>query len=170
MSDELDDLLRELQVDTSESIDEFEVPKEGEKAPQIQASVVIPETTGNAVGVDVVKYHEKLDEVTDDILKACKSDRAELQSVIDMMFDEINAARDENRLPSRGYTDNLTKLLEVKSNVNMVAVKIMEANSKMLAATKAASMTINNNNMAMLPADDYLKRILDEPMSEDDNI
>jgi ribosomal protein S9 len=59
-------------------------------------------------------------------------------------------------------------LLEVKANVNMIAVKMMEANAKMLAATKAGAITVNNNNMNVATGDDYLKQILSEPMASTD--
>jgi len=83
------------------------------------------------------------------------------------MFDEIREDRDNGRIPSRGYTDNLTKLLETKANVNMMAVKIMEVNAKMLAATKAGSLTVNNNNLNIATGDDYLKDILANPMDDE---
>lgn len=118
--------------------------------------------------VDIVAYHKMMDSVTEDVLTACKKDRIEIQEVVDLMFGEIRNDQEAGRNPSRGYTDNLTKLLEVKANVNMIAVKMMEANAKMLAATKAGAITVNNNNMNVATGDDYLKQILSEPMASTD--
>ena len=49
----------------------------------------------------------------------------------------------------------------------MMAVKIMEVNAKMLAATKAGSLTVNNNNLNIATGDDYLKEILANPMDDE---
>ena len=50
----------------------------------------------------------------------------------------------------------------------MIAVKMMEANAKMLSATKAGAVTVNNNNMNLATGDDYLKKILAEPLTATD--
>jgi hypothetical protein len=166
MTDDLESLFDELDDDQPDHRinipDELETPTTN----QILAPVQIED---NGPAIDVVKYHRKLEEVTEDVLVACKKDRAEIQEVVDLMFDEIRNDREAGRNPSRGYTDNLTKLLEVKANVNMLAVKIMEANSKMLAATKAGAVTVNNNNNMNVAGDDFLKQLLAQPMLETDD-
>ena len=165
MSEDLDALFQELDDESSEPVDALNIPEASEgKAPEQQ---VILKAEPQGPPVDVVKYHEKLDIVTEEVLTACKQDRAEIQEVVNLMFDEIREDRDAGRIPSRGYTDNLTKLLETKANVNMMAVKIMEVNAKMLAATKAGSLTVNNNNLNIATGDDYLKDILANPMDDE---
>ena len=167
MSEELDALFEELDEGSDEPNEAINIPEVSTsyKAAVIE-NVVKPEA--NEPPVDVIKYHKRLDEVTENVILACAQDRAEIQEVVNLMFDEIRGDRDAGRIPSRGYTDNLTKLLEVKANVNMIAVKIMEANAKMLSATKAGAATTINNNLAVAQGDDYLKRILEEPMNEGD--
>lgn len=168
MSD-LDSLFQELDNDEiDERINIPDAPLETITIddPPSPKEVQIIENTPPAV--DLVAYHKMMDSVTDDVLTACKKDRAEIQEVVDLMFGEIRNDQEAGRNPSRGYTDNLTKLLEVKANVNMIAVKMMEANAKMLSATKAGAVTVNNNNMNLATGDDYLKKILAEPLTATD--
>jgi len=168
MSD-LESLFQELDNDeVDERINLPDAPLETItiEEPTVAKEVQIIENTSPAV--DLVAYHRMMDSVTDDVLTACKKDRAEIQEVVDLMFGEIRNDQESGRNPSRGYTDNLTKLLEVKANVNMIAVKMMEANAKMLSATKAGAITVNNNNMNFATGDDYLKKILAEPLTATD--
>jgi hypothetical protein len=165
MSEELDALFQELDDESDEPNDALNIPEASEKKAPEQSIILKAEP--QSPPVDVIKYHAKLDIVTEEVLTACKQDRAEIQEVVNLMFDEIREDRDNGRIPSRGYTDNLTKLLETKANVNMMAVKIMEVNAKMLAATKAGSLTVNNNNLNIATGDDYLKDILANPMDDE---
>jgi len=165
MSEELDALFQELDDESDEPNDALNIPEASEKKAPEQPIILKAEP--QSPPVDVIKYHAKLDIVTEEVLTACKQDRAEIQEVVNLMFDEIREDRDNGRIPSRGYTDNLTKLLETKANVNMMAVKIMEVNAKMLAATKAGSLTVNNNNLNIATGDDYLKDILANPMDDE---
>lgn len=165
MSEELDALFQELDDESDEPNDALNIPEASDKnSPERQ---VILKSEPQSPPIDIIKYHAKLDIVTEEVLIACKQDRAEIQEVVNLMFDEIREDRDAGRIPSRGYTDNLTKLLETKANVNMMAVKIMEVNAKMLAATKAGSLTVNNNNLNIATGDDYLKDILANPMDDE---
>lgn len=166
MSEDLDALFEALEADSDEPNQALLIPDSDQAQEIVIHSTAAPIIVEDPP-IDVKKYHKKLDEITEDVINACKKDRSEIQEVVNLMFDEIREARDRGQNPNRGYTDNLTKLLEVKANVNMMTVKIMEVNAKMLAATKAGAMTINNN-LAVAPGDgDYLKRILEEPVGDD---
>lgn len=122
--------------------------------------------------VDVHKYLHKLDDVTDEILASCRSDRQEAQDVINMFRNEIEQSINQNRPPQRMYVDGLVQAVEVKANINMTAVKIIEANAKMLAATKVTgNVMVNNVNVAGGGAggvDNDLEKILDEPITKMD--
>src|SRR6185436_14193794 len=118
--------------------------------------------------VDVIKYHERLDAVTDEILNACRADRQESQDVINLYRGAIDNANLAGRDPARMYVDGLVKAIEVKSNINMTAVKVLEANAKMLAATKAGGTLIQNNiNQTNGSSDVDLQRVLDK-LGDDD--
>jgi len=119
--------------------------------------------------IDLQKYLNRLDGVTDEILGACRSDRQEAQDVIQMFRQEIEQALNQSKAPSRMFIDGLVKAVEVKANINMTAVKMMEANAKMLASMKATtSVQVNNQNVSVTGNDHDLERILDEPMNADD--
>lgn len=118
---------------------------------------------------DSSKYLAKLDSVTDEILEACRSDRQEAQDVIQMLRVEIQKALGLNRDPSRMFVDGLVKAVEVKANINMTAVKVMEANAKMLASLKAGTnVQVNNQNVNLNGNDVDLERVLNEPMTSED--
>jgi hypothetical protein len=69
------------------------------------------------------------------------------------------------------YVDGLVAAVEVKANINMTAVKILEANAKMLAATKAAvSNVMVNQNVSVGNNDSDLVKILEEPLTKMDEI
>lgn len=124
-----------------------------------------------AATVDVHKYLNKLDSVTDEILDACRSDRQEAQDVINMFRNEIEQSINQSRPPSRMYVDGLVQAVEVKANINMTAVKILEANAKMLAATKVTgnNVMVNNNvSMGSGSVDTDLEKILSEPITKMD--
>jgi hypothetical protein len=120
--------------------------------------------------ININKYLDRLDGVTDEVLNACRSDRQEAQEVIHLLRGQINDAIINNKQPSRMWVDGLVKAVEVKSLVNMTAVKIIEANAKILAATKAGStnVQVNNNNVTVAGTDKDLEKILDEPLTSDD--
>lgn len=111
--------------------------------------------------VDVVKYHERLDQVTIEVLAACRADRQETQDVIDLMRLQIDDAVNKSQSPSRMWVDGLVKAVEVKAGINATAVKIIEANAKMLAATKAGVNILNQNvNTGSQDLEDVLSRPL----------
>lgn len=118
--------------------------------------------------VDFNKYFDRLDGVTDEILGACRSDRQEVQDTIQLCRGQIDDAIQKGREPARMFVDGLVKAIEVKANVNMTAVKMMEANSKMLAAIKASGgIQVNNQNLSVVNNHD-LEQILDQPMTDED--
>jgi hypothetical protein len=122
--------------------------------------------------VDLRQQFEQMDAVTDEVLQAARADRQEAQDVITLCRLEIDKSINSNHNPARMFVDNLVKALEVKTTVNMTVVKIMEAKSKLLAATKAAA-TINNNTQVnnvnpTVGVDSSLIDILATPMGQED--
>ncbi len=190
MEDELQDLLQQLDdTDKPKSVSPDKAvpnpdkvsnqepvvvdPDQIEKIGSIStaAATTITEITPPTAAVDVHKYYIKLDGVTDEILTACRADRQEAQDVIHLLRDQIEQSLNKNQLPSRMYIDGLVQAVEVKANINMTAVKIIEANAKMLAATKVTgnNVMVNNNlNVANGANDGDLERILSEPITNID--
>lgn len=115
--------------------------------------------------VDVMKYHDKLDLVTTEVLSACRADRQETQDVIDLLRLQIDDAVNKTQTPSRMWVDGLVKAVEVKAGINATAVKIIEANAKMLAATKAGVNILNQN---ISSGTEDLEDVLSRPLTEDD--
>lgn len=117
------------------------------------------------------KYLEKLDGVTEEVLSACRSDRQEAQDLIQTLRAEMDTMLARSQPLSKTLVDGIVKAVEVKANINMTAVKMMEANAKMLAATKAAVPTVqlNQQNIGVQGGTDTdLERILSEPMTSED--
>jgi hypothetical protein len=115
--------------------------------------------------VDVMKYHDKLDQVTTEVLSACRADRQEAQDVIDLLRLQIDDAVNKTQAPARMWVDGLVKAVEVKAGINATAVKIIEANAKMLAATKAGVNILNQNIQS---GTEDLEDVLSRPLTEND--
>lgn len=136
----------------------------------IEAQLIAKDEPEAPRPININKYLDRLDGVTDEVLNACRSDRQEAQEVILLLRSQINEAITNNKQPSRMWVDGLVKAVEVKSLVNMTAVKIIEANAKILAATKAGgtNVQVNNNSVTVAGTDKDLEKILDEPLTSDD--
>ncbi len=115
--------------------------------------------------VDVVKYHDRLDQVTTEVLAACRADRQEAQDVIDLLRLQIDDAVNKSQAPQRMWVDGLVKAVEVKAGINATAVKIIEANAKMLAATRAGVNILNQN---IQTGTEDLEDVLSRPLTEQD--
>jgi len=111
------------------------------------------------------KYMDRLDDVTEEVLAACRSDRQEAQDVINIYKKAIEDAQQAKHPPARMWVDGLVKAVEVKAGINGNAVKVIEANAKMLAATKAGTML---NQQINIGDGAQLDDVLSQELSEDD--
>jgi hypothetical protein len=114
--------------------------------------------------VDVKKYLDQLDLVTDEVLQSCRSDRQEAQDTINLIREEI--AKDIARGQSPGrLLESLVTAVEVKSGINGTAVKMLETAAKTLAATKATlnvnNISVSGNNAANMVDADLTKLLAD---------
>lgn len=170
--DDLQELLDQLDDDDQYIMEQVSTTaKQPEAAPTItpieqskNTEALVPVTPPPTV--DIAKTFEQLDAVTNEVLQACRSDRQEAQDVIGMLRNQIDKAHNNNSDPARVYVEGLVKAIEVKSNINMTAVKIIEANAKMLAATKAGT-NIQLNNSVTTINDQALDEILNDPISNE---
>jgi len=132
---------------------------------------VEPELPPPQLSLDIAKISEQLETTTTEVLQACRNDRQETQDVIDQLKGAANQflngsgqnPGNPGALP-RGIIDNLVKALEVKAGINQTAVKMIEANGKLIAAIRPS--TVIQNNMNVGTQDEDLKSILEEPMQE----
>lgn len=167
--DDLQDLLHKLGDEPAKKVTVDEINNLGAASTTAVANLSEMSALNNPV--DVHKYLGKLDDVTDEILAACRSDRQEAQDVIHLLRGQIEQSLNKSQQPNRMYVDGLVAAVEVKANINMTAVKIIEANAKMLAATKAAVNNVMvNQSVSVANADNDLVKILDEPLTKMDEI
>lgn len=122
--------------------------------------------------VDIKKQFEQMDSVAEEVLQGTRADRQEAQDAINLMRTEIDKAITGGHNPSRMYVDNLVKALEVKTTINMTAVKVLEAKAKLLAATKAGisiqnNTQVNNANVQQGGSDDLVD-LLSNPIGPED--
>lgn len=94
----------------------------------------------NETVVELSRYQTQLDEVTAYILSACKSDREEAQEVIDDLRRRLNNISGETGPPPKALVEGIVNAVSVKSSINSNAIRIMETNTKFLAATKSRLM------------------------------
>lgn len=165
--DEEEDLSPPTEVVVSDlpDISELQNTPLDERDMEIITPVAATEAAPIAATVNVAKYHERLDQVTEDVLAACRADRQEAQDVIDLVRRQIDDAVNKNQAPQRMWVDGLVKAVEVKAGINATAVKIIEANAKMLAATKAGVNILNQNIQS---GSEDLEDVLSKPLTEFD--
>ena len=165
MADEIEDLRSLLNGINNDDIME-KMSGDGIVIDQVtesaEAIITVPETPSVAENY-VKKYLDKLDTVTNEVLTACRSDRQEAQEVIDIIRGKI-ASCGAGPISST-YVEGVVNAIEVKSKITTNTVKIMEANAKMIAATKAAVSI--NNNITSIGNDQDLEDILSGPAPED---
>jgi len=177
MDDDLQDLFDQLdnndvQAPADKSSSVKETGNVGNGAPTALKPIEdIPSTLNSPIiseqppTVDIAKYLDKMEVVSDEVLQACRSDRAEAQEVINMLRGQCDEAHSKNHPPARMYVDGLVKAVEVKANINTNAVKVMEGVAKMIAATRS-SLNINNNTLNVSTTE--LDEILNGPVSTEE--
>ena len=121
--------------------------------------------TGGGFSPELEKYYQRMDDVTGEVLQACRSDRQETQDVINECQSAISIAKGKNVAPARMWVDALVKAVEVKAGINSTAVKMVEANVKLLAATKSG---IQINQQINAGVSSSLEDILSDPIGDDD--
>ena len=109
---------------------------------------------------DLAKTRRDFDLVSDEILGTWRDDRRQTQEVIDLLLGRV---RGENA--ARVDVEGLVQALSVKSDSGMIAVKLLEAKTRLLAATKnqvnIQTNVINHNDKS------ELIKILAQPMTSD---
>jgi len=184
MDDEMRDLLEKLDENTDDQSPPFQLETEVSQLPsvdELKPSDVRkisyqppPEPVVVEVEppiVDMRKQFEQLEEITNEILQGARSDRQETQDAIVLLRGQIDLSIKNGGNPARMYVDNLVKALEVKAQINITAVKAIEAKAKMLAATKAGTVInnqITNANANIANSDKHLIDILAEPLRSED--
>lgn len=170
LGDELFEMLNDLE---SEPVKPEVIPVAATPPAVVQTVVIAQDTPDpDAAPVPTLsnKYLGRVDDVAEEILQACRSDRQEAQETITLLRDQIDTSLSAGRSPERIYFESLVKAIEVKANINTNAVKAMEMTAKMLAALKpsmAPQTTINNQN-AIASTDADLDKLLSEPLRPTD--
>lgn len=176
MEDDLKELFDQLDDEDQEAIEQpVHKPIEfKELEPALKPEVIkvqldnVPPPPDEIIqpAVDINKKMQQLEVVTDNILSACEADRMQAQEAIDLIRGEIERTLQQQGRPPTAFVEGLIKAIEVKAGINLTAVKIMEANAKMLAATKAGtSVNVNTNNSV---SNVSLTDILSQPVSPTD--
>lgn len=169
MTKELNDLMSQLD-DASDvppsTVDLGGIVDKIDNEPKAPTTIEISSDT-----VDIHKYLRRLDDVTEDVLASCKADRMEAQGLINILREQVEVAVNTGVKLSTGIVESLVKAIEVKSNINTTAVKMIEANAKTLAATKS-SINIQQNTVASSGGFDVssLEKLLSQPMGENDDV
>lgn len=113
------------------------------------------------------KIKNEFDTIKGRVLESWESDRAQTQTVIDILFNDLQSMGAQT---PRVYIEGLVKLLEVKSNSNITPVKLLDAQTRLLQAIKGgAGVVINNSASAAAGAstNGELTKLLSEPAVSD---
>lgn len=117
------------------------------------------------VAVDMKSMMGKYRAVFDEVVENCRSDRAQVQDVIDHFFDVVANA---GKVPSV-YIEKFPDLLKTKNDIAVTSIRAMDSFSKLISATKGSEI-MNTVNLNFDP--DSLEALLQaaehEPEGEDD--
>ncbi len=153
---QLDDLLCELDVPTA---DTTQVPT--------PTAVPAPPAEPARPQIDVAAAYAQHEAVTDEVIMACRHDRAETQSVIDMLRAKFIDDLSQNRDSTRHIVEGLVTALQAKASINSTAIRALDARTKLIGATRAG-LTVNNNNIAGSVTAAELHAALNAPLNGDD--
>lgn len=174
LGDELFEMLNDLDTELVKPEAIVMPPTPPASTPTVVQTVVIAQDTPDADAAPIPtlssKYLGRVDDVAEEIIQACRSDRQEAQETITLLRDQIDTAISGGRSPERIYFESLVKAIEVKANINTNAVKAMEMTAKMLAALKpsmAPQTNITNQNVTAA-TDADLDKLLSEPLRSTD--
>lgn len=122
------------------------------------------ESESPGLPIEMEKYRDQLETVTQEVLDACRSDRQEAQDVINDLRQRLQASSGGKGPPPKALVDGIVKAVEVKAGINQNAIKMMDTNARFLASIKT---TFNQTNNLSVGSSDELKRILDGSMDDD---
>jgi len=128
----------------------------------IQPTAIVPVEPEVEI-IDREKFKKDIETVTDEVLEAYRADRQEAQDVINLLRNKIDDTPGD---PPRMYIDGLVKIVEVKASISTNAIKMIEANAKVLASTK--SKIGQQNNTLINGANLDLEGVLNQPIQDDD--
>lgn len=105
----------------------------------------------------LVEIKNQFDQVADVITNSYQGDRHQAQTLIDLLMPPVTDGNIND--VSRGHLDNLVRLVEVKANMTITMVRMLDARTRLLQAVKGGtSLIINNSNGAS--SDEELAKIL----------
>ena len=184
LDDEIDNILGDLvpemslvemaEADESPPIDLVPPPKlpKEQKSISVDAQVVtrsnVQQTANDPAAVVMAlldKSRIEQEALSKNILQKWEGDREQLESTIQSF---ITAMGNDPNTAARPVVEGLVALLETKINSTAIAVKLFEANSKLMAALKgSAGVVINNQNIAAGGNNAELTELLSSPVEDD---
>ena len=112
---------------------------------------------------------EDYNDVGQEIIDSWRKNNTEIQAVIDHLKDALLdgsvVSAQTGAIPGV-YLEQLVKAMDVKSNMSMTVVKVLEAKTKLLAASKSGSGTRNSVNVNITTPSE-LDSILSQPVDDD---
>jgi hypothetical protein len=149
---EMEPLLRDLPLPTSS-----QVVRRSSTQTSVDPAVAVADMLS--------KVRDEFDLISNDVLGQWRSDRKQVQEVIDMFIESMHG---EPNNSSKPIIEGLVKLLDTKVNSGMLAVKLLEVKTKLLMAIKSTGgITINNQNLASAGQNSELTELLSSPEESD---
>ena len=119
----------------------------------------------DAIARQVGRSLDKLNEVTDKIIRNYDEDRKQLEELIYSIRDRISSLEAEGEKVPRILWESLTKLIEIKTLAGSGAVKAIEANAKIISAIKQAVRAAEKQSDSET-IDQELIEVLSQPVDE----
>lgn len=94
--------------------------------------------------LDLRKHVQKHEEVFDEIFASWRSDRQEAQVAVNFLKSLIDQVMATGQNPTAAMLETYVKAMEVKGNTNAIAVRLLDATAKLIAANRAGVQVTNN--------------------------
>jgi len=119
----------------------------------------VPADESDKFRLDLQKVFEDFEGVSDEVLDAWREDRKQIQRALDQIDNDTTAEMPATAI--RAMIESKANLLATKINSSIVAVKVLEAKSKLLASIRAPSL-VQNNTMNIGSLSEILSEDIDD--------
>ncbi len=117
------------------------------------------------LAIDVREHVKRHEAISNEILGSWRSDRAEAQNAITLLRNLIDETVLKGSHPSGTVLEVYVNAIKTKNDSSQVAVRLLDATSKLLTATKAA-VNLNNTTNNLIVGE--LEQILQDDIRPED--
>jgi len=131
--------------------------------PEVADLELLPiEKPKSAEVFDLREVISRFDNDYNEVQSNLKRDRSKIDSVVRILMEKLDTGE-----ASATETEMLVKALEVMTDTNGHAVKLLDSRSKLLAATKSSAQALIQQNFGATGNNSELQKLLAQPVDDD---